>query len=85
MLQLAHASVLEEERKQKYAPATVIQYKQTMHHGAQEQSGPMPNSMLPGQEKIMRNVRGVLTSRIIKTFLTDSGSLHKRVPEAAAA
>ena len=48
-----------------------------MHHGALGQSGAVPDLMLSGLEKIMWNVRGVLTSRIVRIALVDSGSLHK--------
>lgn len=71
VLQLAYASVKEEAGKQKwFAAATMIQYKWAVYHGALGQSGTVPVLMLPGQEKIMQNVRS-------KISLIDSGSLHK--------
>lgn len=45
----------------------------------------VPDLMLLGLGKIMQNAKGVLTSRVVKIPLIDSASMHKWLPESAAA
>lgn len=55
----------------------MIQHKQAVHREALGQTVAVPDLTLPGLGKITQNVKSVLTSRVVKISLIDSGSIHK--------
>lgn len=62
-----------------------ILHKQNVHWEALGQTIAVPDPMLLGLGKIMQDAKGVLTSRVVKISLIDDASMHKWLPESAAA